>query len=155
MFKNITIANSLVSNESVKNLSVEEDHRVDLFRDINNTAYVMLHGMEYTILGTVYGYVDYYGNLIYADELYNNLVETGFIKNGEVLHLICCFGAGVRECQESRVREGFAEDKPIVYENNSHTVCWTLLDQCNGMLTIADDDEHAKIIEYSLRELLS
>jgi hypothetical protein len=118
-----------MSNEekttAINNQREAHEHHVDCFRDISGNAYVVMHGGEYYYDGKIYGEVDYHGKSMYVDKAYDIFVESGFIKDGETLHLICCFGAGVKECQERRVAGGYARPKPIVYENDTHTECWS------------------------------
>lgn len=113
------------------NMTKEEQKKAhmnhtDCFRDMSGNAYVTLHGGEEVIDGKIYGFLNFRGDsYTYPETVYKNLIEEGFIKDGETLHIICCFGAGVRECSERRVKNGFAEAKPIIYENDTHTTCYS------------------------------
>jgi hypothetical protein len=145
-------------NDDEKTLAINKmneahKHHVDCFRDINGDAYVVMHGREYFYDGKIYGEVDYYGKGMYVDKVYDLIVESGFLKDGETLHLICCFGAGIRQCQERRVAGGYANPKPIVYENNTHSECWSKVCRLRGgtvRYTIGTKNTLIEKIKYTL-----
>lgn len=61
------------------------------FRDANGVAHIIIHGIKTPLLGTCLGL-----NLKSPKSIYKSLLKEGFIKNGEKLVIVCCYGKGVK-----------------------------------------------------------
>ena len=120
--------NKKYSEEAIKKANKLHENAVELFRDINGQAYVGCHGSEYVMNGKIYGFLNYNGDsMTYPEKVYEDLVKRGFICNGETVNIICCYGAGVKECYDRRCRDGYCKKYPIMFVNDTHTVCYTTI----------------------------
>lgn len=82
------------AEQNLAQLKIDEDtkDRVDTFRDVNGKAYVQLHGGHTTVDGRDVGILWFNKEFTIPDLVYDNLVESGFIEDGETLNVICCYG---------------------------------------------------------------
>ena len=89
----------------------EKEHAVvtKYFRDIN---------------GETYGYLMFNDKPKTASWVYEELVRIGFIKEGEILNIICCHGAGVREHNDNLIKKGEKKAHPINFVNDSHDLVY-------------------------------
>ncbi len=76
--------------ETRKNKDEWERHLSYFWKDANGEQYILLHGGED---GKVY--MPYFGYYT-ADELYEYMVRQLYIKNGQRLNIVCCYGKNVK-----------------------------------------------------------
>lgn len=73
--------------------------RVEMFHDINGEAYLICHGGHTTVDGIETGFLWYNRQVMISDLVYNDLVKKGFIKQGQRLNIICCYGGYQKTCK--------------------------------------------------------
>ena len=101
--------NSMTKNEQIvaqRRIDEITTDRVDMFHDINGEAYIICHGGHTMVDGVETGFLWYNRQVMISDLVYDDLVEQGFIKQGELLHIICCYGG----YQKSRRNINFVND---------------------------------------------
>ena len=83
-----------VEEQRLAQIKIDEQtiNRSETFRDKDGNAYILLHGGHVKVDGHETGIIWYNKEPLIPDLVYEKVLETGFIKDGETLNVICCYG---------------------------------------------------------------
>lgn len=103
--------------------------RVEMFHDINGEAYLICHGGHIIVDGAEIGFLWYNKQVMISDLVYDDLVEKGFIKQGQQLNVICCYGRYQKSCRNinfiNNTKKGVASRCAINKKGNAVLVVYT------------------------------
>lgn len=117
-------------NAAQKMIDKNSGDRVDTFHDISGNAYVMLHGGHTTVDDREVGILWFNRQFMIPDLVYSELVESGFIEDGEILNVICCHG-------------GYQQSKchPMNFINSTK--------KCIATRTIVNNNDNVTLVMYT------